>query len=541
MSHIVAGTQKLQHLQTDLEKGRIKIPQFQRDFVWDLERAAVLIDSILRGFPIGELIYWNTADRLREVRNLGRLKFPEADKGEKVHYVLDGQQRLTSIISTLLGLSVTLKDGVKIDFSELLVHLNRSDLDSPIVRTDLPEEEDDAYCLPLTQLWKRKGKEFDACTGVLRDARDDLSDRLRTYEIPRVTLEDADLSTATEVFSRINTSGLDLTVFEIMVARTYDTKKSFDLVEKYDEFAEELKDSNFESIGATDILQLIALMLDDDCKKKTILSLDKARFIQAWPHAVEALRAAVDYVRASLRIPVSRLLPYSSMMIPIALFFNGNSGRPPNKKQAVLLQDFFWKAGWSERYSSSSDSKLAQDKRMIKRFLKENPARFDWVATVNAAYCSDASFSTSQAFSKTILALLATLSPEKYNNGDLVNLQNDWMRQANSMNFHHIFPKAHLKKERREDWEINRVLNISLVDDFLNKRVIGGRAPSDYMKEFRSENEGFEKTMESHLIRVKNHPRRSRHSAAIWSDDYDKFIEERAKDVIALLQSKFRE
>ena len=402
MSHTVTGTQKLHHLQTDLEKGRIKLPQFQRDYVWDIEKSAALIDSILRGFPVGDLIYWHTDDRLREVRNLGRLAFPDADKGEKVHYVLDGQQRLTSIISALLGLTVTLKHGSKIDFSRLLVHLNPLDPESAIVRQDYPEDEDGASCLPLTQLWIRRGKEYDACQDELREARDDLSTRLVTYEIPKVTLEDADLSIATEVFSRINTSGLELTVFEIMVARTYDPRRKFDLVEKFDEFSEELRDAKYESFGSTDTLQLISLILQDDCKKKTILSLDKERFIETWPRAVEAVKAAVDYVKTSFRVPVSRLLPYSSLLIPISLFFHWNHLKPPNRAQATLLEDFFWKAGWSERYSSSSDSKLAQDKRTIKRFLKEKAVRFDWVASIDVDYCRDATFSASQAFSKTI-------------------------------------------------------------------------------------------------------------------------------------------
>ena len=40
-------------LLADIEKVLIKIPQFQRDYMWSKERAAGLIDSILKGFPIG--------------------------------------------------------------------------------------------------------------------------------------------------------------------------------------------------------------------------------------------------------------------------------------------------------------------------------------------------------------------------------------------------------------------------------------------------------------------------------------------------------
>ena len=537
MSYVKTGTQSLRHLMTEIENGQIKIPQFQRDYVWNVEKAADLIDSVIRGYPIGSLIYWRTADRLREVRNLGRLEFLEVAQGERVNYVLDGQQRLTSILAALYGLKVNIKDGTEKDFSSLIVHLNRMDNDSPVVRRDFPDE-DGAICLPLAQIWSRQGKEYDACTDGIRKIRDMFSDQLRTYDMPKVTLYEAEISIATEVFSRINTGGQDLTIFEIMVAKTYDPDQEFDLVEKFDEFLEELKDANFDSIDATDILQLIALMLRDDCKKRTILDLDRGEFIDAWPAAIENLRTAVDYIKSSFRIPVSRLLPYSSLVVPIALFFHGTNRKPPSNWQAKLLADFFWRAGWSERYSSASDSKLSQDKRTMNSIIEEKRVRFDWVAPINTEHVRDSTFSASQAFSKTVLALLASLQPQKYSSGDLVNLRNDWMRRADSMNFHHVFPKSYLKKNGYEDWKANRVLNISLVDDFLNKRVIRARAPSEYIQEFENENENFEETMSTHLIQVHYVDHDEQTWAAIWDDDYERFIDERALAVVELLQSK---
>ena len=536
MSYVEPGTQALQNLRAEIENGQIKIPQFQRDYVWDIEKAAALMDSIIRGYPIGALIYWRTSERLREVRDLGRIRFPEAREGERVNYVLDGQQRLTSILAALHGLTVELRDGTKKAFSSLIVHLNRTDDEAPIVRTDRPIDEY-AECLPLTELWSRRGDDFDACTGELRDTRDMFSDRLRTYGIPKVTLFEAELSIATEVFSRINTGGQELSVFEIMVAKTYDPDQEFDLVEKYEEFSEELQDAGFDSISPTDILQLIALMLSDNCRKRTILDLERNKFIDTWPKAIDNVRAAVDYIKSAIRIPVSRLLPYASLIIPIALFFHGNKKRPPSTEQADLLKDFFWRAAWSERYSSAADSKLSQDKRTIKKILKTKRVRYDWAEPINRDYFIYEGFSASRAFSKTILALFASRQPQNYRTGDPVNLQNDWMRRANSMNFHHVFPKAYLKEQGYEAWDINRVLNISLVDDFLNKRVIRARPPSAYMEEFLDENDNFEETMATHLIDVKWVDGDKSSSAAIWFDDYERFIRERADAVIDLLES----
>ena len=87
----------------DVKRGYIKIPQFQRDFIWSKEKAASLMDSILKGYPIGTMILWKTKEALRAIRNLGGVDLPETPSGDFIQYVLDGQQRLTSIFATLIG------------------------------------------------------------------------------------------------------------------------------------------------------------------------------------------------------------------------------------------------------------------------------------------------------------------------------------------------------------------------------------------------------------------------------------------------------
>ena len=81
----------------DIEKGLIKIPQFQRDFVWDIEKSANLIDSIIKGYPIGTFIFWKTKERLRSIRNIGGIVLPNPENGDFVNFVLDGQQRIHQV------------------------------------------------------------------------------------------------------------------------------------------------------------------------------------------------------------------------------------------------------------------------------------------------------------------------------------------------------------------------------------------------------------------------------------------------------------
>ena len=89
-------SKKYSDLISDIEKGIIKIPKFQREFVWGIDRTAKLLDSILKGYPIGTFILWKTDERINNIKNVGNLDIPPTPDGTKVEYVLDGQQRITS-------------------------------------------------------------------------------------------------------------------------------------------------------------------------------------------------------------------------------------------------------------------------------------------------------------------------------------------------------------------------------------------------------------------------------------------------------------
>lgn len=78
-------------------RGQIRIPSFQRGFVWDSDRVTYLMDSIYKGFPFGSLLLWQTRERLKTENDLGPFTLPDLAEDYPVFYVLDGQQRITSI------------------------------------------------------------------------------------------------------------------------------------------------------------------------------------------------------------------------------------------------------------------------------------------------------------------------------------------------------------------------------------------------------------------------------------------------------------
>ena len=101
-----------------ISSGDIRVPAFQRGFVWTPDQVAFLLDSIYKEFPIGTVFLWQTDTRLKSERNLGQYELPEPKRDYPVNYVLDGQQRLTSlfgVFQTELKPTVELPDNEWID------------------------------------------------------------------------------------------------------------------------------------------------------------------------------------------------------------------------------------------------------------------------------------------------------------------------------------------------------------------------------------------------------------------------------------------
>lgn len=122
------------------------------------------------------------------------------------------------------------------------------------------------------------------------------------------------------------------------------------------------------------------------------------------------------------------------------------------------------------------------------------------------------------------MCLYTSFQPRAFDDDSRVNVDNDWLKQSNSKNYHHFFPKSYLKKLNTADEKINNVLNITIVDDYLNKRKIKNKPPSEYMSEFQQENPKLESTMKTHLIDDLG-------DFGIWDDDFDRFLKHRAEAV----------
>lgn len=516
----------------DIERGQVKIPQFQREFVWTIQKSAALLDSVLKGYPVGTFIFWSTRDRLRSVRELGDATLPAPAAGEIVSFVLDGQQRLTSLYAAIRGIKVPRSSGHVDDFAEIYVDLEAEE-DQQIVTVDVSEMPDRSY-ISLKDLLKGSISELMAFPEKYHDKISEYRRRIESYDFSIIQVRDVAIDVATEIFTRINVGGKPLSVFEIMVAKTFDEEQDFDLSAKFDALIERLATVNYETISDATLLQLISLLISKDCKKQTILKLSKVKFIATWPKAIDAFERAVEYFRQTYRIPVSKLLPYNTLLVPFAYYFYHHPDKP-DPEQKKLLQDFFWRCALGARYSSSVESKLAQDIKRIDRILKGKIPDYDWGIDISPDFLIENGwFNAGRGSIKAILCLYAYQQPKSFSDDALVNISNYWLKQANSKNYHHFFPRAFLAKKKEEEWRINNIANITIVDDYLNKREIGAKAPSVYMKTFKKSNANLAKSMRSHLIGDLD-------DFGITGNDFDKFLSARAAAISAELKKRIIE
>jgi hypothetical protein len=123
--------------------------------------------------------------------------------------------------------------------------------------------------------------------------------------------------------------------------------------------------------------------------------------------------------------------------------------------------------------------------------------------------------------------------PKSFKSNLDVCIDNKWLKVSTSKNYHHFFPKAYMKKSHPEmdPARYNHILNITIVDDELNKKDIKANAPATYIAKFLSNNNKLQETLRTHLIG-------SLDEFGIPTNNYELFFSKRAELVSSELSSK---
>jgi len=186
-----------------ISSGDIRIPAFQRDFVWEPDQVAFLMDSIYKGFPIGTVILWKTDNRLATEKRIGFFTLPEPQKDYPVNYVLDGQQCLTSLFSVFqTELSPASEEWTDIYFD---MSAQESVQESLFLALD-EAEVDESRHFPIKILFDTVA--YRHATAFLEDMQarkiDELQSQFKEYLIPNEVFVSDDQNMVAIVFERIN-------------------------------------------------------------------------------------------------------------------------------------------------------------------------------------------------------------------------------------------------------------------------------------------------------------------------------------------------
>jgi hypothetical protein len=287
-SRLGTDTPLIKDLITDIKKGEIKIPQFQRKFVWKERQAFALLDSIANNYPIGSLLFWRTPTKLAVERNIGEFRLPEADDLTPTNYVLDGQQRLTVIYSCL---------GAPIDEDGFAAAYHVED-DGFVINPS----EYRALVFPLRWMFDitkvldfRTGLKIYELNNEYQQRLDSIINAFTNYRIPVVTLKELSIEEVCPIFERINSSGTKLSMYDLMVAATW--SQEFDLNEEAEKMANALETKGFDTIEQTTILKCLAAIKFGGIKKSQIMELrniSKKEMDSLVSQTGEALLKAVD-------------------------------------------------------------------------------------------------------------------------------------------------------------------------------------------------------------------------------------------------------
>ncbi|NET26500.1 DUF262 domain-containing protein [Okeania sp. SIO1I7] len=222
----------------DLKRGRIRIPSFQRGFVWDPDRVVYFIDSIYKGFPFGSVLLWRTKTPLRTERNLGPYKLPESEDEYFIDYVLDGQQRITSIFGIFQN-SLAPEKNQDTSWTDLFFQLNSKE-SVPFVYLDDPQNYDKNQFFPLRYVFN--APKYRQITRNLNEdiagKIDDLVEKFTQATVPLERFQTEEQKYVATVFERINRKGVELNTFQLL--SVWNWSGEFGLQEKFQELAENL-------------------------------------------------------------------------------------------------------------------------------------------------------------------------------------------------------------------------------------------------------------------------------------------------------------
>ena len=327
----VARTYEVEEIVEMALSGRIRVPEFQRGFKWTQRDAVKLFDSILKGYPLGNLLFWDRSASRQRI-TLGRVEI-EGEEIESAYWVVDGQQRIASLVNSLTDKGFERGWKLGLDLATGLI--------------GEPPAKPTASFLPLPILYDlpRLLKWFNDNPDQIHhlDTASRIATQIRQFRISASVVKADDEGILRDIFDRLNTYGKSLNRSEVFNAlhpaessgnapASLGTIK--DAIDARLDFGEVDEDTLLKCLLATrgaDVTRDIHNEFNDEESRKT-----------AYEKAETAVLRAILFLQEDCQIPQVAFLPYKYLLIVITRFFHFfPEVDEANKK---TLTQWFWRA-----------------------------------------------------------------------------------------------------------------------------------------------------------------------------------------------------
>lgn len=520
---IIPDKRKVVGLVEQAYRGEICLPDFQRDFVWTREEVADLVRSIVRGYFIGSLLLLRCDNDnppfapivLRGAQPAYREPRPEL-------LVLDGQQRLSSLIYALTAPDLSLKDSSQrrwyfVDLDLLLSEPDSDDIVFDRARRELrgldtPEAQYEQRILPCTVLLSQQS--FYAWRDGFEDwLHHNVPDKLARYrsewrdgwtsaaaafqafevpvvELPRVDESDSEsIGRVCAIFEKLNSTGVDLSVYDLLTARLY--RSGIRLHDLWTESCEThprlrawSKGKAHEHKFGVLVLRALALLRGLDPKPRILIDLVPANFEADWRRAAAAIERALELITLvgpdGFGVFAEKWLPGFGLIPILAALRAEIDAKRLGEHQRADLRRWYWCNVFMERYSSAVESKSRKDYLELTRHwfaAGPEPEVFreaqNWIGAPGFRIRGSASYAS--AVYSGVFCLLAVRNARDWRRGEDIRLQ--------ELQDHHIFPQAYLKRhEITKRLDVNTIANRTLISNETNGKI-KDKAPAEYLAE----------------------------------------------------------
>jgi hypothetical protein len=547
-----------------LRKGDYQIPTFQREIVWGKENVKKLWDSIYKFYPLGSILIWKTDTKLHNHRYVGGHLIPPDDTRSQFQYILDGQQRTTSLLTSIYGGDIKGKPGFDPTLYIDLTIASKDDIDDAsysyrflfwdeiddkdgIFRRNTPRKKrfDDGFIVKLLEIKDDFQGIFTKLNAlpdnkVLLDNLWRIKNVLDNYRIAYIDLKGIAVSEVCQIFERINQAGKPLDIFDIVVAKTYrpmtKDQKGFYLRDLISTFRETSNNSKFLLISDFDYLQILALLIRENIKDSGIYNITprylneiKATQIEAvWNDSKAAILKVFDFFENHLHIKMTELVPFRYFYISLATCFYQNIA--PDYE---FLKKYFWFYSFHNDDLLSNTTQLSAHISFLNTNREKKEAKFGRFL-IDKDRLRIASYSSKGRLSRAILSLYSNNLPKDWKFTDREVISDNIFFTTDKPNLHHVFPTNYISENPGSNsLNSNSLMNIVYLTQITNLEI-SDKNPLKYIKEYDGTH--FGNVLKSHLL-TDDLVRWSRMDV-MPNNALDEFIEKRIISIITDLKAK---